>query len=180
LLATAAGHHLFQRKTAEDSGHYEIVELLLKKSLDANGFDIHYGTFLSRLAFKGYTDLLRFCYEKHYANIHNAEPHGRNPLQLAARGGHIDSFHYLINLGLDPTSVDANGDDLLFYASSSGSLEVLNAGLNIGFESESRKWSLLHWVCRAGIPDVVEQLVKEGSNSESDTVSVGACLADIT
>jgi ankyrin repeat protein len=42
--------------------------------------------------------------------------HSRSPRHLAARGGHIDTFQYLVNLGISLATLDAKGDGELCYA----------------------------------------------------------------
>ncbi|KAF2818090.1 hypothetical protein CC86DRAFT_171422 [Ophiobolus disseminans] len=37
--------------------------------------------------------------------------------------------------------------------------------------SQAGHWSLLHWACRAGEPDVVERLLEEGLSSQCVTIS---------
>lgn len=94
--------------------------------------------------------------------------HGRNLLHLAARGDHIDTYDYLVSKGLDTKAKDEKGDSLIDYASSGGSLQILDAILDTGLKSlpRSRHWTPLHWACRAGNSNVVERLVKEGLGSE--------------
>lgn len=106
-------------------------------------------------------------------NAQGTGTHSRTALHLAAWGGHIDTFHYLANLGFDLSALDAKGDGVLCYASSGGSLDVLQAALNHGLtlSSENMHWSALHWACRSGKPEVVELLIKEGLRGESVAIS---------
>ena len=94
--------------------------------------------------------------------------HSWTPLHLAARGDHIDTFQFLVNLDLELTTLDAKGDGVLCYASSGGSLDMLQVALNLGLtcSSESMHWSPLHWVCRSGKCGVVNLLIKQGLHSE--------------
>ncbi|OCK72710.1 ankyrin, partial [Lepidopterella palustris CBS 459.81] len=105
-------------------------------------------------------------------NAQGRETHSCTALHLAARGGHIDTFQYLVNIGLDLSTLDAKGDGILCYASSGGSLGVLKATLNHDLTppSKSMHWSPLHWACRSGNPEVVELLIKEGLRSECVTI----------
>jgi ankyrin repeat protein len=160
---------------AANNDHVEATKLLLEHGAYAalNGLDPHFGTIFNLFAFKGYTDLLPFCYEKRNSPVlYPNDNHGRSPIHLAVRGGHIGTFQHLIRLGLDPTAKDANGDGLLCYASSGGSLEVLNAVWDQDSQStpESNSWSPLHWACRAGVPEVVEALIEKGIRADCVTV----------
>jgi ankyrin repeat protein len=157
---------------AAAGGHERIVKLLLDKGANVNCLGGWYGSFLNILAFQGYTHLLRLVYEQYHAIRNLVDSHGRTALQLAARNGHIDTFKYLISLGLDPETEDAKGDRLLHYASSGSSLQVLNVVLEESPTSspQSGHWTPLHWACRTGNPDVVERLIKEGLRSECVTL----------
>jgi len=68
---------------------------------------------------------------------------------------------------------DVKGDGLLSYASSGGSLDILDELLKgcLTTSPQNGNWSPLHWACRAGKSDIVERLIKEGFRSESVTVS---------
>ncbi|KAF2469629.1 ankyrin [Lindgomyces ingoldianus] len=160
-------------RSASNNGHLEIFKLLLESVSDVNSLDGHYGSILHVFAFKGYTDLLRLAYNKYHANRSLTEYHGRTPLQLASRGGHFDTFQYLISLGLDPSTRDEKGEGLLHYAASGGSLQILNAVLkNVLVSSLQRGyWSPIHWACRAGNPNVIERLINEGLRSECISIS---------
>ncbi|KAJ4286524.1 hypothetical protein N0V90_013224 [Kalmusia sp. IMI 367209] len=149
---------------AASEGHLEVVKLLLAAGSDVDCRNHLYGSFLNLLAFKGYTDLLRLAYEQYNANLHVVDFHGRTLLQLAARGGHFDTFQYLISLDVDSITNDASGGGLLRYASSGGSIQILDAVLSIKSEPSSIRnhWSPLHWACRAGNCEVVERLIQEG------------------
>ena len=158
---------------ASDNGHFEVVKLLLENVTDVNCLGGVYGSLINTLAFKGDIDSLRIVYEKYHANQQSVDSHGRTPLQLAARSANIDTFKYLISLGLDPKPEDKKGDSLINYASSGGSLQILDVVLENGLVSSPQRghWTPLHWACRIGNPNVVERLVKEGFRSESVTIT---------
>lgn len=86
-------------------------------------------------SFKGFEAILKLLLK--YGVDFNAPDrnfHGATPLHLAARGGHIDTFQFLANLDLDFSALDAKGDDIFCYASSSGSLNIFQATLNLGIK----------------------------------------------
>ena len=153
--------------------HIEVVQLLVNSGINVNGLDSPYGTVLGLLAFKGYTEILKTAYQRYGGNTQLIDSHGRTPLHLAIRGGHLDTVLYLISLGVGPTTEDAKGDGLLSYASSGGSLEVLSAVLREYPKSlaQTKNWSRLHWACKSGNPEIVKKLIDEGYRSECVTVS---------
>ena len=166
------GHFGNALGAAGGSGRVELVKLLLEAGADPKSFDCGYGSFLNFLAFKGHTDLLRLIYDQYYGTPVLLDSHGRTPLQLAARGGHLNAFQYLLSLGFDPAVTDEKGENLLHYASSGGSLEILNAVLQMDCVShtKSEHWSPIHWACRNGNFLLVERLIKKGIQSDSVTV----------
>jgi ankyrin repeat protein len=64
--------------------------------------------------------------------------HGWTALHLAARGGHINTFQILVNLGLDLSALDAKGDSVLCYRSLGSLLDMLQAALNLSFALSSK------------------------------------------
>ena len=153
---------------ALEKGHEQLVMDFLSKGADVNCLGGTCGSFLNFLAFRGNTHLLRLAYEQHHATQSLVDFHDRTVLQLAARGGHIDTFRYLTDLGLNPKTNDAKGDNLLSYASSGGSVQVLNAVLEMDPMASmlNRHWSPLHWACRTGNIDIIERLVEKRGHSE--------------
>lgn len=153
----------------------EIVTLLLEKGADVNSTQGIGRTFLGHLAYNGDTTSLRLAKERYGASFNTLDSHGRSTLQLAASGGHVTTFNYLLSAGVDSGTKDAKGDSLLHYASSGWSLDILNVILtqNIEFETQSKHWTPLHWACRIGHLETIERLIESGLPSES--VSLGLC-----
>jgi ankyrin repeat protein len=145
----------------------EVAYTLLKSNISRD-YDtiVHFGASL------GCTYLLRFIYENHETDLYVSEPHGRTPLHLAAGGGHMETFEYLITLGSDPAVLDAKGDGILCYAAAGGHLGMVNAILNkkLGSERYSIHWSPLHWACRAGQDAIVELLLENDLRSHLVTI----------
>ena len=168
----ADGHFGNALGAACGSGHIEVVKLLLEAGSDPKSLDSDSGSFLHLLALTGHTDILRLIYDRYYGTPLLFDLHGRTPLQLAARGGHFNAFQYLLSVGFDPAIIDVKGENLLHYASSGGSMEILNAVLHMDCVShtQSEHWSHIHWACREGNPHLVERLIEEGIHSDSVTV----------
>jgi ankyrin repeat protein len=150
-------------------GRQEIAETLLEEAYPVlkSSISREYGTIANFCAFSGRTDLLRIIDKDCETDIYASEPYGRTPLHLAAKGGHMETFEYLITHGADPTVLDVKGDGILCYAAIGGNLEMANAILNrkLGSERYSIHWSPLHWACRAGHAEVVELFLEKGPRS---------------
>jgi ankyrin repeat protein len=161
-------------QAASFGGHEATVKLLLDEGADVNAQGGEFGNALQAASSKGHDAIIKLLLDKSVdVNAQGTGTDGRTALHLAAWGGHIDTFQYLVNLGLDLSALDAKGDGVLCYASSGGSLDVLQAALNHGLtlSSESLHWSALHWACRSGKPEVVELLIKEGLRGESVAIT---------
>jgi ankyrin repeat protein len=111
-----------------------VVRLLLENGActAVHGADFHYDTIMNLFAFRGHSEVLRLAHEHFHADVYLSRTHSQTPLYFATRGGHLDAFQYLINLGLDPTTTDAKGDNILCYASSGGSFDIVNVILEKG------------------------------------------------
>ena len=153
-------------EAGSQNNHPEVVKMLLENGAyrDINSIECRYGTIANMFAFNGYTDLLRFAVQRNNANVHHTDSHNRTLLYLAARGGHEDTFHYLVGQGLVFTTSDAKGKGFISYAASGRSLEFLSAVLEQGLKLPFRPghWSPLHWACRVADAKVVELLFVEG------------------
>ncbi|KAJ4367429.1 hypothetical protein N0V83_007011 [Neocucurbitaria cava] len=149
-------------------GRKEVVQLLLDNNAEINAQGVSYS--IKNATENSHMDIVKLLLD--HAGGPYVEFHGQTHLQLAARDRHIEALRNLIDQSLDCTTLDRKGDGLLCYAASGGSLEVLDAVLHTGIKSLSKSghWNALHWACRAGDPEVVERLVKEGLHSECVTV----------
>jgi ankyrin repeat protein len=149
--------HFARRKIAETllEGAYIAIRSNVPRS---------YGTLVNFCARLGYTNLLRFIYENYETEIHVPDAYGRTPLHLAAEGGHMETFEYLITLGAEPTVLDAKGDGILYYAVVGHNLEIVSAILNkkLGSERFSIHLSPLHWTFRVGHAKMVELSLDKG------------------
>ena len=120
---------------------------------------------LGDLAYNGFTSALELLFQRKALIPSEPDFHGRSLLHLAARGGKLTTFRYLLDLPLDPTATDAKGESLLHYAASSGSVEMLDFVLNLDSPCNIEKagiWSPLHWACRSGCIEVAERLLQAG------------------
>jgi ankyrin repeat protein len=152
---------------ALQQNHLEVIRLLIDRNVDVARQSSWYGNAIHHLVYKGQTDLLRLIYEKDHTKRLTVDHYGRTALHLATRGGHFETFEYLISLGFDTNLDDAAGNSLPFYASCSGSPQISNTVFDMSVKHLPLhgNWGLLHWACRRGVVDVVEQLLNRGVKS---------------
>ena len=110
----------------------------------------------------GHLDLLKALLESGLTL--SPDNRGRTNLMQAARAGNIPITKYLLDhtatLGLDINAMDQHGENALFYAARSGSLEVVRALLQAGLKVRSNV---------AGV-SVPAQCLSEGQLSVANTV----------
>lgn len=153
-------------------GHAEVVQLLLRKGAytSSRGRIATYETIINLFAFKGLTESLRFLVEHHNVDLRRADTHGRTLLHFAARGGYVDTCRFLAAQGVDVSALDAKGDNIVDFAASSGSKEILDWMLTHDVAPSEESWSPLHWACRAGGAELVECLITRGLRGGSVVV----------
>lgn len=149
---------------AAEDGHVEIVKTLLTHKSFNTVHDKRTlcGTIANTLAYYGHTDLLQYIVKHKNVDLRTSDTSKRTPLLFAARGGHVETFEYLVGHGLPLGAIDAKGDGLISYAASSGNPQLLDMALSqdFKFSSQSGHWSPLHWACRSGNVQIVEKIVE--------------------
>jgi ankyrin repeat protein len=168
-IAVANNNGWTPLNSASENGHLEVVKFLIEKGANPNVQGGPYGNAFQVASYKGHEMILKLLLENGVdSDAGDKNIHSWTPLHLAARGDNIRTFQFLVNLGLDLSALDAKGDGVLCYASSGGSLDTLQAALDLGLTSslENTHWSPLHWACRSGKLEVVELLIKEGLRGE--------------
>jgi ankyrin repeat protein len=153
---------------AARNGQLEAVELLLKHGADLHMADGGGFTALNHAVTRGdRLDIIKLLQEKGAVlstSGRDTDTHNRTLLHLSARSGHIGTLLHFADQGIDPLTKDAKGDDLLSYASSSGSLQVFKVALGMApiLAVYDGHWSPLHWACRGGNFEYVKLLVESG------------------
>lgn len=156
---------------AADSRQDNITEILLNAGADIDVLGGRFGSLLNTLAFMGNTRVLSTVVERYHADPKLVDFHGRTALLMAAYAERSDTFHYLLDLGLNPDAKDAKGDGILSYAALGDSEEVFESVLeHFKGPKPSEFWSPLHWACRSGNAYAVERLLEQGYRDELVTL----------
>jgi ankyrin repeat protein len=170
LLSQGANPMIFNKDggspldLAAEHGYVEIVKALLThESFDTidNKYSLC-GTIANTLAYMGQTDLLLYIVLHKKSNLDSADGLNRTTLLFAARGGHVETFEYLVGHGLPLDTRDAKRDGLISYAASSGNPQLLDTVLRheLEFNPQTGHWSPLHWACRSGDIHTVIKVVE--------------------
>jgi ankyrin repeat protein len=107
---------------AVSKGNDSLTKLLLRHGADPNIFG-ESGPPIRLAASRGWTDMVRTlaaCGADVDTPSHLAGTEGVTPVMLAAGGGSVECLRILLELGADPSRVDSDGDNALFYAQSNG------------------------------------------------------------
>lgn len=90
----------------------------------------------------------------------------RTAFHMAAGGGDIPTFEFLMMARLDPTARDSRGRTILHYAAASSSLELVERILKLPCSKDLIQshsgFTPLHWAARAGDPQLITTLISAG------------------
>jgi ankyrin repeat protein len=143
------------------------VQLLLENGLEVDSSEGLLPSVFAIFAMYGEEAKIEKLWTGYKNYIQILDKQGRNLLHFAARGGKWKTFETLQALGLDPMTKDVLGSSILHQAASGGDLKgLIKLPKDDLVElSKSKHWSPLHWACRAGKVEAVEQLLKLGIRS---------------
>lgn len=150
-------------------GEPHFLKVLLSPPININALCKRYGTALHAAAYKRHLGILETLVEIYNADITVTDELGRTPLHLAARGGDVRCVDYLISKGLRCSDEDKNGYNVIHYACSSASIEVVRRVLYFQAFTLSRpnSWTPLHWAYRTGDCELVNLLRQHGYHDSS-------------
>ena len=151
---------------AAESGHTEIVEILLEHGAHPNLPDI-----------EGTTPLHLSIYYRHPATVealikHDANPNAQNyqgftPLHFAAENGDLTVVEILLEHGADPRLPDIKGIMPLHFAAENGHTEIVRKLLAKGANPNAQnhqKFTPLHFAAENGHTEIVEILLEHGAD----------------
>ncbi|KAJ7112578.1 hypothetical protein C8R44DRAFT_882341 [Mycena epipterygia] len=163
---------------ASESGHANIIRLLLEKGADINAVDAKHGSALQAASAEGHTETARLLL-KEGADVNAAGGHYGTALQAASYGGSPEIVRILLKEGADVNAEGGTYGTALQAASYIGSLEVvqilLKEGADVnaagGYYGNAFQAASYH-----GSPEIVQILLKEGADVNAVGGHYGSAL----
>ncbi|KAH8832414.1 ankyrin repeat-containing domain protein [Flagelloscypha sp. PMI_526] len=157
------GFHGSALQAAADRGAFDVVQFLVEKGADVNLKGGKHGSALQAAAGQGAFDIVQFLVEKGADVNLKGGRHG-SALQAAAVRGALDIVHFLVERGAD---VNLKGGDQGSALQAARTIDVVQFLVEKGADVRaevSHGWSALRVAACWGALDIVELLVKEGTN----------------
>lgn len=122
------------------SANNRIVNFLIEIEQDLSNCDIHGNNLIFDAVANGNFDIIRKIASRKEININQVNEDGDTVLQKEAVLKNNDLALLLLDLGADPTILDKNGKNFLFYAVSNGinNIEILQKAVKLGCNINSR------------------------------------------
>lgn len=152
---------------AAQSGHYDIVCLLVKFGANINTFSNIGVTPLCIAVFNGYTKIVKFLLQ--YGAKINYQPGSLeiSPLLMAAQNGYCDIVHLLLKYNAKVNTPDSSGTRALHMAAQNGHNDVVSALINATADvnvTDVRGITPLHIACYNGHRFIVQKLIQFKAN----------------
>ena len=156
---------------AAESGHLDIVKLLLDCGANVNSRGNFDRAALHLAAESGHLDIVKLLLDCG-ANVNSRGNFDRTALHLAAESGHLDVVQLLLERGADIDIRAKNGRTALYFAAKSGHLDItkllLERGADINIRAKSGR-TALHLAAESGHLDLIELLLKRGADASITT-----------
>ncbi|KAJ7112603.1 ankyrin repeat-containing domain protein [Mycena epipterygia] len=164
--------------TASESGHANIIHLLLEKSVDVNAVDAELGTALQAASVKGHTETVRLLLEKG-ADVNTEGGRYGTALQAASYHRSPEIVRILLKEGADVNAAGGSYGSALQAASYHGSPEIvrilLKEGADVnaagGYYGNAFQAASFH-----GSPEVVRILLENGADVNAEGGEYGNAL----
>ncbi|XP_067654386.1 ankyrin repeat domain-containing protein 50-like [Haliotis asinina] len=154
--------------TAGQSGHKEVVELLVKHGANLLLRDERGDNILHLACKRGRLDVVKYIISLHKLDIDRGGFKKKTPVMLAGQGGHKEVVEVLVKHGANLLLRDERGDNILHLACWEGHLGVVKYIISLhkmdidkgGFEKKTP----VMLAGEGGHKEVVEVLVTDGAN----------------
>lgn len=157
-------------KWACESGHSDIVEILLCNGADTYGGSPEYGHALIIASEYGRSEIVRMLLE-HGVDVDAGDEEFGTALQIAAAAGHSEVVHVLLKKGANVNACSKEYDSALHAASRGGSVEIVEELLDYGADVNAQNRdheTALYAACQEGYVEIVELLLKDRALDASE------------
>ncbi|XP_067676346.1 serine/threonine-protein phosphatase 6 regulatory ankyrin repeat subunit A-like [Haliotis asinina] len=153
---------------AGESGHRNVVELLVKYGANLSLRDAHRNNILHLACGRGHVGVVKYVISQDTVDINSRGNNKKTPIMVAGRRGHTEVIRLLVKNGADLSLRDAHGDNILYHACLGGHVEVVKYvvsknRVDINSRGKDKKTPVMV-AGERGHKDVVELLVKYGAN----------------
>ena len=168
---------------AADTGHLDVVRLLIKRNADVDGRTSSGSTPLRVAAHDGHLDVVR-CLVESGADVNARNDHESTPLDIACYRGHLSVITYLIDKGALVDQRYKGGDTALHSAAEGSHLEIVSQLLALGASQLPNNQGLtpLFYACDKRVIEIVEYLIKRRECTKEQRIDalelLGATIAN--
>ncbi|XP_067661695.1 ankyrin repeat domain-containing protein 50-like [Haliotis asinina] len=106
-------------------GHIAVFDFLVSKGGEVSSVDSLNNSVLHLGSIGGHLGMVKHVLSQNIVDINRKGMCGRTPLMIAAVGGHVDMFRFLVNKGSNVSSVDGYGDSILHLACRGGHVDMV-------------------------------------------------------
>ncbi|PQE05385.1 hypothetical protein CJF31_00011154 [Rutstroemia sp. NJR-2017a BVV2] len=161
---------------ASESGHLEIVQLLLDHSADIKAASKYGSTPLQLASRSGHLEIVQLLLDRG-ADIEAADENGSTPLHLASGSSHLEIVQLLLDRGAYIEAVNENRSPPLHSASCGGHLEIIQLLLDYGADINATGedgWMSLYIASSSGHLEIV-QLLLDPNENRSTPLHLASC-----
>ncbi|XP_048257810.1 serine/threonine-protein phosphatase 6 regulatory ankyrin repeat subunit A-like [Haliotis rufescens] len=153
---------------AAESGHKEVVELLVNKGADASLMDKKGNNILHLACQMGHVEVVKYVLSQDIVDINSRGWKTKTPMMMAAEEGHKEVVELLLNKGTDPSLVDKRGNNILHLACQNGQMEVVKyivskVIVDVNAKNKRRK-TAANIASSQGREDLIDLLVSHGAH----------------
>ncbi|RYP26210.1 hypothetical protein DL768_011775 [Monosporascus sp. mg162] len=162
---------------ASDSGHFEVVKLLLEKGADVSVASADGWTPFHLASSNGHLEVVKLLFEKG-ADVSVTSTSKWTPLHLASRNGDVEMVKLFFEKGADVSVATVDKWTPLNLASINGHIELVKLLFEKGADvsvASANKWTPLHLASNNGHVEVVKLLLEKGA--DVSLVSAGGWTA---
>ena len=168
---------------AVDTGHLDVVKLLLERNADVDSRILTDSTPLRVAAYDGRLDIVSYLVE-HGADVNARQSYGNTPLMVTCLNGHVNVATYLVEHGANIHLQDNDGYTCLHFAAQRGHVEVVSKLLALGAKEnqdyvnarDNSGTTPLITTCSNGHMNVATYLVEHGANIHLQDKNGYTCL----